>query len=320
MPVFLQSGWQSMSANSESMKRRMVELMLRLAPEEGYTAAQLDGVTFMRSNRPLPVTPALYEPSIVIVIQGRKSGLHDGNLYVYDAQHYLVLALPLPFAIETEATADEPMLGVALRVDPLLVAELAMGLDEPPTRAPATLYSSPMDARLSDATLRLLEALADPDEVRLLGPSIMREIVFRVLQGEQGSGLRATLAQNNHFGRIARVLQRIHRDYQASLDVPSLAEIASMSVPAFHVHFKAMTSRSPLQYLKAIRLHQARLLMIRSDMSAISAAQRVGYESPSQFSREFKRLFGRTPGDETRHFKQLLALAPAVDTGVRAAC
>ncbi|MGE8297528.1 MAG: AraC family transcriptional regulator N-terminal domain-containing protein [Pseudomonas sp.] len=297
----------------------MVELMLRLAPEEGYTAAQLDGVTFMRSNRPLPVTPALYEPSIVIVIQGRKRGLHDGNMYVYDAQHYLVLALPLPFAIETEAIAEEPMLGVALRVDPLLLAELVIELGEPPVSAPATLYSCPMDARLSDATLRLLEALADPDEVRLLGPSIMREIVFRVLQGEQGSGLRATLAQNSHFGRIARVLQHIHRDYQTSLDVPRLAEIANMSVPAFHVHFKAMTSRSPLQYLKAVRLHQARLLMIRSDMSAISAAQSVGYESPSQFSREFKRLFGRAPGAEALHFKQLLALAPAVDTDVRSA-
>lgn len=113
-----------------------------------------------------------------------------------------------------------------------------------------------------------------------------------------------------------RVLQRIHRDYQQTLDVPSLAEVANMSVPAFHVHFKAMTSRSPLQYLKAIRLHQARLLMIRNDMSALSAAQCVGYESPSQFNREFKRLFGRTPGDEARHFKQLLALAPAVDTRV----
>ena len=100
-----------MSMSPESIKRRMVELMLCLAPEEGYTAAQLDGVTFMRSNRSLPVTPALYEPSIVIVIQGRKSGLHVGNLYVYDAQHYLVLALPLPFSIETEASAEEPMLG-----------------------------------------------------------------------------------------------------------------------------------------------------------------------------------------------------------------
>lgn len=308
-----------MSMNPEQTKQRMVELMLRLAPEEGYTAAQLDGVTFMRSNRPLPVTPALYEPSVVIVIQGRKSGLHAGNLYVYDAQHYLVLALPLPFSIETEASAEEPMLGLALRVDPLQVAQLLMGLGDLPACEPATLYSSPMDARLSDATLRLLEALADPDEVRLLGPSILREILFRVLQSEQGSGLRATLAPNSHFGRITRVLQRIHSDYQEPFDVPAMAELASMSVPTFHVHFKAMTSRSPLQYLKAIRLHQARLLMIRNDMSAISAAQRVGYESPSQFNREFKRLFGRTPGDEAHHFKRLLSLAPAVDTRARVA-
>ena len=308
-----------MSMRPERIKRRMVELMLRLAPQEGYTGAQLDGVTFMRADRPLPVTPALYEPSIVIVIQGRKRGLHDGNLYVYDAQHYLVLALPLPFSIETEASAAEPMLGLALRVDPLLLAELVLDLQAPQPAQPATLYSSPMDVRLSDATLRLLEALADPEEVRLLGPSIVREILLRVLQGEQGSGLRAALAQNSHFGRIARVLQCIHRDYQQALDVPLLAEIASMSVPAFHVHFKAMTCRSPLQYLKAIRLHQARLLMIRNDMSALSAAHCVGYESPSQFNREFKRLFGRTPGDETRHFKQLLALAPAVDTRVRSA-
>jgi AraC-like DNA-binding protein len=293
-------------------RQRMVELMLRLAPEEGYTKSLLDGVTFMRANRPLPSTPALYEPSIVIVIQGRKRGLHDGKLYVYDAQHYLVLALPLPFSIETEASAAEPLLGLALRIDPLLVAELAVGLDEAPPPAPATLCSSPLDARLSEATLRLLEALAEPDEARLLGPSILREIALRVLQGEQGGGLRATLAQGSHFGRIARVLRRIHSDYPQALDVATLAAVANMSVPAFHVHFKAVTSRSPLQYLKAIRLHQARLLMIRSGMSAADAAQRVGYESPSQFSREFKRLFGRTPGAECRHFKALLALAPAV--------
>ena len=118
---------------------KMVRLIERLAPKEGYTQSALDSVRLMRSDRPLERTPVLYEPSIVIVIQGRKSGLHDGNLYVYDAQHYLVLALPLPFAIETEATAEEPMLGVALRVDPLLVAELVMELDEPSTSAPATL-------------------------------------------------------------------------------------------------------------------------------------------------------------------------------------
>lgn len=293
----------------------MVELMLHLAPEEGYTRALHDGVTFMRSNRALPSTPALYEPSIVIVIQGRKRGLHSGKLYVYDAQHYLVLSVPLPFTIETEASEAEPLLGLALRVDPQLVAELAMGLEEVRGAAqplPQTLHSTPMDSRLADATLRLLEALSSPEEARLLGASIIREIVFRVLMGEQGGGLRATLSQGGHFGRIARVLQRIHSSYDQSLDVATLAEAANMSVPAFHVHFKAVTSSSPLQYLKTVRLHQARLMMIREGLSASSAAQRVGYESPSQFSREFKRLFGRAPGHEVRHLKALLSLAPAV--------
>lgn len=305
-----------MSVIPETSHRRMVELLKRLAPEEGYTRSGLDGVTFMRSNRALPSTPALYEPSIVIVIQGRKTGLHGGKLYVYDAQHYLVLSVPLPFTIETEASEQEPMLGLALRIDQPVVAELAMGLDDSAGSLPSELEplcSTLVDAKLADATLRLLEALSSAEESRLLGPLIMREIVFRVLVGEQGAGLRASLAQGGHLGRIARVLQRIHGDYQADLDVPTLADMASMSVPAFHVHFKAVTSSSPLQYLKAVRLHQARLLMIREGASALSASQWVGYESPSQFSREFKRLFGRSPVHETRHLKALLSMAPAVD-------
>lgn len=302
-----------MTAIPEDQRQRMVELMLRLAPGEGYTRSRLEDVTFMRSDRPLPSTPALYEPSIVIVLQGRKRGLHGGKQYVYDARHYLVLAVPLPFSIETEAGEREPLLGLALRIDPQLVAELALGLSGTAQPMPEPLCSTPMDEKLGDATRRLLEALNAPDEARLLGPSIIREIVFRVLMGEQGGGLRATLSQGGHFGRIARVLRRIHADYDQNLDVPTLADAANMSVPAFHVHFKAVTSSSPLQYLKAIRLHQARLMMIRDGVSATSAAQRVGYESPSQFGREFKRLFGRAPGHEVRHLKALLSLAPAVD-------
>lgn len=311
-----------MTVITEAQRQRMVELLLHLAPEEGYTRSHADSVTFMRSNRPLASTPALYEPSIVIVIQGRKRGLHGGKLYVYDALHYLVLAVPLPFTIETEASEQEPLLGLALRVDPQMVAELALGLDElssAPAAEAQPLCSTEMEAKLADATLRLLEALSTPEETLLLAPSIIREIAFRVLTGEQGAGLRATLAQGGHFGRIARVLQRIHVDYEQNLDVTALADAANMSVPAFHVHFKAVTASSPLQYLKAIRLHQARLLMIRNGLSASSAAQRVGYESPSQFSREFKRLFGRAPGQEVRSLKALLSLAPAVESGRRLA-
>lgn len=292
---------------------RMIELLKRLAPAEGYTQSLLEGVILMRSNQPLACTPALYEPSIVIVVQGRKRGFHGGRMYVYDAQHYLVLSVPLPFSIETEASPAEPMLGLALRIEPAMTAELLIGLDEGPARSqcePVPMYASAMDDKLEDATLRLLEALCSPVEARLLGPAVFREITYRVLTGEQGTSLRAALQHGGHFGRIAKVLRRIHTQYDGALDVATLASEANLSVPAFHVHFKAVTATSPMQYIKAIRLHQARLMMIRQGASAAWAAGQVGYESPSQFSREFRRLFGRSPTDEARHLKTLLALAP----------
>jgi AraC-like DNA-binding protein len=298
-----------------SRQTRMVELMKRLAPDEGYTESLLDGVTFMRSNRALACTAALYEPSIVIVIQGRKRGFHGGRMYVYDARHYLVLSVPLPFSVETEASEAEPMLGLALRIDPAVTAELAMGIEDthPELESrPATMYATRIDEKLEDATLRLLEALSSPGESRLLGPSIFREITYRVLTGDQGGALLAALHQGSSFGRIARVLRRIHTQYERSLDVATLAREANMSIPAFHARFKVVTTTTPIQYIKAIRLHQARLMMIRDGMSAATASARVGYESPSQFSREFKRLFGRSPMDEVRSLKQLLSLAPPV--------
>ena len=294
---------------------RMIALLNGLAPAEGYTRSMLDGVTFMRSNHPLACTQALYEPSIVIVVQGRKRGFHGGAMYVYDAQHYLVLSVPLPFNIETEASEAEPLLGLSLRIDPTMTAELVMEVDEATAQSevkPVTMYATRMDDKLEDAALRMLEALSSPVEARLLGPSIYREITYRVLSGEQGGGLRAALQQGSSFGRIAKVLRRIHTQYDTSLDVTTLANEANLSVPAFHVHFKAVTTTSPIQYIKAIRLHQARLMMIRQGVSAASACERVGYESASQFSREFKRLFGRTPTEELRHLKRVLALAPPV--------
>ncbi|WP_217903853.1 AraC family transcriptional regulator [Bordetella genomosp. 5] len=299
---------------------RMIELVKQLAPAEGYTQTWLDGVTLMRSNRPLDTTQALYEPSIVIVLQGRKRGVHGGNLYVYDADHYLVMAVPLPFTTQTEASEAEPMLGVALRIDPTTTAEVAMEVDTLYSQLdarPLSLYATPIDDKLSDATLRLLEALNSPIEARLLGPAIIREIVFRVLTGEQGGALRAALQQGGNFGRIAKVLRKIHTHYGQALDVATLAREASLSVAAFHVHFKAVTQSSPLQYIKAIRLHNARLLMIRNGVTAASASVQVGYESPSQFSREFKRMFGRSPTEELRHLKEILTLAAPVSVASR---
>ncbi|ELY2907099.1 AraC family transcriptional regulator [Cronobacter dublinensis] len=295
------------------IKRETLALLEKLAPQQGYTRSLLDTVRFMRSDRALPRTPVLYEPCIVIVCQGCKRGYLADNVYTYNASHYLVLSVPLPFSTETDATPQEPLLAVAVRLDMTVIADLVLTLDggqAAPATPPEGILSTPLDEPLADTTLRLLRALSHPQEAQILGPAIVKELYYRVLMGEQGGAIRAALASVGKFSRIARVLQRIHTDYAGRLDVATLAAEAGMSAPAFHAHFKAVTRNSPVQYIKAVRLHQARLMMIRDNLSAATAAVRVGYESPSQFNREFRRLFGRTPGAETREMKQSFALLP----------
>jgi len=292
----------------------MVSLLQRLAPNEGYTQSALEGVRFMRSNRPLGRTPVLYEPSIVIVCQGRKLGFLGEEVYAYDAQHYLVLSVPLPFSTETEASVSEPMLAVSLRLDLIELTDLILAIDRSGCHqpsAPLGILSTPLEGDLAEATLRLLLALSSPLDAKILGPAIVREICYRVLIGERGGAMRAALAHQGRFGRVAKALRRIHADYAQSLDVSRLAEEAGMSVPAFDVNFRTVTLTSPIQYIKSTRLHQARLLMIRDGLTAASASARVGYESPSQFSREFKRFFGRSPVDEARDMRASFALSPA---------
>ncbi|EOV9629291.1 AraC family transcriptional regulator N-terminal domain-containing protein [Cronobacter dublinensis] len=295
------------------IKRETLALLEKLAPQQGYTRSLLDTVRFMRSDRALPRTPVLYEPCIVIVCQGCKRGYLADNVYTYNASHYLVLSVPLPFSTETDATPQEPLLAVAVGLDMTVIADLVLTLDGGQgARAtpPEGILSTLLDEPLADTTLRLLRALSHPQEAQILGPAIVKELYYRVLMGEQGGAIRAALASVGKFSRIARVLQRIHTDYAGRLDVATLAAEAGMSAPAFHAHFKAVTRNSPVQYIKAVRLHQARLMMIRDNLSAATAAVRVGYESPSQFNREFRRLFGRTPGAETREMKQSFALLP----------
>ena len=291
-----------MAPDDAAIRAEMTALVAELAPEEGMTPSLLEGVAFGRSNRTLPRTPALYEPCVLIVFQGRKRGYFGDQVIEYGAHQFMVASVPMPFEGETFATPEEPLLAMKLKLDLGIVADLVLALDATGDLGVVaeSLVSAPIDRPLGESVLRLLRALRSPLETRLFGASLTREVCYRVLTGPKGPALRAALAQRGHFGQIAKALHRIHVDFHQRLDIDTLAREVHLSAAAFHAHFKTVTATSPIQYLKATRLHKARLLMIQDGVSASRASSRVGYESASQFSREFKRLFGRTPGEEQR--------------------
>ena len=298
----------------DQSRQRTIVLLEKLAPCEGYNLTALPDVRFLRSNRPLSRTAVLYDPGIVIVCQGRKLGFFGNQVYLYDAQHYLAVSVPVPFTMETDASAEKPLLAIYMHLDFKVAADLMLQIDQRnhgERAQPKGMISSPIDGRLGTSVLRFLEAMSRPLEAEILGPALVRELYFHVLTGDQGGSMRSSLTAQGQFGKISRALRRIHASFSEGLNVEQLASEAGMSVPTFHSHFKAVTNTSPIQYLKSIRLHQARLLMVRNGMTAATACNQVGYESASQFSREFKRLFGLSPAEEVKRLKSNFAIPPA---------
>ncbi|MFB6327523.1 AraC family transcriptional regulator N-terminal domain-containing protein [Pantoea deleyi] len=293
----------------------MITRVKALAEHEGYNLTTLPDVRILRANRPLDKTPVLYDPGIVFVCQGSKRGYFGQKTYLYDEQHYLAVSVPVPFTMETDASESRPLLALYLHLDFRLAAELMIEIDQQGAPlagdAPQSMMSSRMDAGVKTAMLRLLEVLDNPADAAILGRCRLRELYYRVLTGAQGNAMRAALSLQGHFGRIGKALQHIHAHYAAPLTLGQLAKETGMSVPTFHLHFKAITQQAPMQYVKSVRLHQARMLMVRQQLTAAAAGYAVGYESPSQFSREFKRLFGLPPAEEIRRMQRHFAFPAA---------
>lgn len=289
---------------------RIAVLLRTLAVAEGVQPTAIAGVSLVRDSRPSPRRPVIYEPMILFVGQGRKRAYVGGDVIGYDPDHYLVLSVPVPAECEVLATPQEPLLGVKVAIEPALLAELLVELDEqaPAANAPTPrgIHARPVQETMRDALVRLLEALRAPRDARILGRGLVRELVYRVLQDEPGSGLRALAARNDRFLRVARVLQHVHTDCTQPMGSARLAKLAGMSVTTFHHAFKAVTATSPLQYVKSVRLHRARMLMVHEGHTAATAAVAVGYESASQFGREWKRLFGNTPATEVAQLRARL--------------
>lgn len=282
----------------------MIERLSTLVPEERILETMVPGVKIFRVDESFLRTPKSYESQIIILAQGKKTVYLDSEVFTYDPLNYLVLAVPLPIECEAVAKPGEPILGITINVDPTTVGEILLEMDElkkPRENLPRGIYSAPLNDELSDATLRLLEAASSRSSSRILGPMVVREILFRIMSEEHGGAmaLQALALNNRGFFQIARILNIIHELFHTDLDVPTLAGESGMSVSTFHTNFKAVTGTSPLQYIKSVRLHKARQLMSKEGYNATTASFEVGYESPSQFSREYKRFFGTTPARDS---------------------
>ncbi|ACB95181.1 transcriptional regulator, AraC family [Beijerinckia indica subsp. indica ATCC 9039] len=282
-------------------------------PHQGYNSTPLQGVRILRTEAVLHDVPVLYKPGAIFVLQGRKQGVLEGEVYLYDEEHYLAVSVPVPFRMESVASPERPLLAVYVEFDMRLAAEIASEVGARHARSTVgkvkSLVSSRMEPAIEDVVLRLLRALHDPVELTILGSGILRELHYRVLVGPQGGAMISALQQCGTSGRIVQSLARLRETYSSEILVAALAGEAGMSVPSYHVHFKALTGSSPIQYVKAMRLHEARLMLARQDKTIAEVAASVGYASPAQFSRDFKRHFRRTASEEAewvrRHLGEL---------------
>jgi AraC-like DNA-binding protein len=280
----------------------MIELLTALLPREATLVTSIKGLGLFRIDRSFPRTPYSYDSEIIILAQGEKLAYLGDEEFAYDPSRYLVLPVPMPIECEGRADPGKPIFGLTIAVDPIEIGEILLEIEDGRGEAqslPRGIYGAPMTEALYDATTRLLRAISEDEDAKVLAPMIKREIVYRVLRGEKGEILQALARRNRRFFQIARALRRIHESYDAAFDVERLAKELDMSGSTFHSSFKAVTNTSPLQYVKSVRLHKARSLMIRDGLAASVAAAKVGYESPSQFNREYKRLFGATPARDS---------------------
>jgi AraC-like DNA-binding protein len=300
-----------MNGENKSRKRRaLVELASHLTPHQGYNPTPIRSVRILRTEAVLRDVPVLYKPGAVFVLQGRKQGMLEGEIYRYDEEHYLAVSVPVPFRMESAASPERPLLAVYVEFDMHLAAEIASEVGkrrcEPAAGKVRGLVSSRMESGIEDVLLRLLRALRDPVEIAVLGDGILRELHYRVLVGPQGGAMISALQQRGASGRIVQSLARLRESYGSGISVTALANEAGMSVPSYHVHFKALTGSSPMQYVKSIRLHEARLMIARQSKTIAQVAASVGYASPAQFSRDFKRHFRRTASEEAKWFRRHL--------------
>ncbi|MDP3480934.1 MAG: AraC family transcriptional regulator [Desulfoprunum sp.] len=276
---------------------------------ELYTTALPDLALFRREEPTEPIS-GMYEPSICLVAQGAKRVLLGDDTYVYDTHHYLITSVHLPTVMQIiEASREKPFLGLRLKLDLREISQLMVDSNLPPPRQQQSsrgMATGEVTLPLLTAFQRLIDLLAEQQDIPILAPIIQREIIYRLLIGDQGARLRQIASAGSQGHQIARVIDWLKDNYTRPIRIEDLAKQVNMSASTFHHHFRALTAMSPLQFQKLLRLNEARRLMLIEPLDATTAAFQVGYESTSQFSREYSRLFGAPPLRDITNLRQMV--------------
>jgi AraC-like DNA-binding protein len=292
---------------AQANRDELVERIARSIPKDGKVEP-LKGLHLHRASSPTELVHGVTNLAFCVIAQGRKEILLGANRYQYDPAHYLLTTVELPVVSQViEASQERPYLSLRLELDPTLVSSVLVeaGHFSPKSHADVSAIDvSSLDASLLDAVVRLVRLLDSPTEAGFFTPLIAREIVYRLLMGEQGDRLRHIAVLGGDTYRIARAIERLRKEFDRPLKIESIAQELGMSVSGFHHHFKAVTAMSPLQFQKQLRLQEARRLLLGKGLDAASAAYRVGYDNASHFNREYKRLFGLPPMRDVERLRE----------------
>lgn len=288
-----------MALNENELNSILKDKILKLLPEAGLMRTDIHGLKISRREVMNQVDRCFYEPAIVIILQGRKHGVVGSHKVTYGENECLLTGIELPAASYiTEISPEKPMVAISLPLDNYLISQL---ISEPKlekidhSASPVGVAVTQVDAYMLDAFRRLLDLLDAPNQRDIMAPMIAREIHYRLLIGPLGPQLRMIHTQGSQSNQVARAIEWLKAHYDQPFTIDDLAEKVNMASSTFRRHFKSVTTISPLQYQKRLRLHEAQRLMLMESHTASSACHQVGYESPTQFNREYKRMFGEPP-------------------------
>ncbi|ELJ8763271.1 TPA: AraC family transcriptional regulator [Vibrio parahaemolyticus] len=290
--------------------QKLAKLIDRWTGDANQYDTPISGLRFSRWTTPTPPTSYTHNPSICLIAQGRKRVLLGEESFIYDANHFLFSSVDLPIIANIiEASEEQPYLGLIMELDLTEISQLIVDSELAFTQskeAQKGIAVGELSESLLDAFVRLAELLDEGQNIKILAPIIKREIFYRLLMSEQGTRLHQIVTAGSHSHQIAKAIDCLKNNFVKPLSVGDLASYTGMSKSSFYTHFRSMTSMTPLQFQKKLRLSEAHRLMLTENLDAMAATFKVGYESPSQFSREYSRLFGAPPSKDIKSLRENL--------------